>query len=277
MLEVYHYTYFNHLGKYSNITHYSKSWIGSFMDLREYRLSDSEIERTDDLEKMFPKDGNIALDIGARDGHFSKILAGYFNKVLALDLSMPSISHEKIECVKGDITKLTFTDGSFDFVFCSEVLEHIPVKLLRTACNELSRVTKTKLLIGVPYKQDIRVGRTKCVSCGKNNPPWGHVNSFDEKKLADLFPKLKIESISYVGSNDEATNFLSSFLLDIAGNPYGTYEQEEPCVYCDEVLQAPENRTFLQKIVSKFAYIILKIQQPFIKPHANWIHILFSK
>ena len=247
------------------------------MDLQEYRLSDSEIKRTEDLENMFPKDGNLALDIGARDGHFSKILVGYFKKVFALDLSIPSISHDKIECVKGDITKLTFTDGSFDFVFCSEVLEHIPVKLLKTACNELSRVTKSRLLIGVPYKQDIRVGRTTCVSCGKKNPPWGHVNSFDEKKLAELFPKLKIETISYVGNNNEATNCFTAFLLDLAGNPYGTYEQEEPCVYCDTVLRAPKTRTFLQKLVSKMAYIILMLQKPFIKPHANWIHILFTK
>jgi len=247
------------------------------MDLTEYRKSESETHRTNDLEEMFPKNGNIALDIGARDGHFSKILAKYFKKVLALDLSKPSISYEKVECVKGDIKKLSYSDDSFDFVFCSEVLEHIPVNQLKKACNELSRVTSNQLLIGVPYKQDIRVGRTKCLSCGKNNPPWGHVNSFDEKKLANLFPKLKVESISYVGSNNEATNFLSAFLLDFAGNPYGTYEQEEPCIYCDEVLIALETRTLLQKLISKLAYVILNIQQPFVKPHANWVHILFNK
>jgi len=247
------------------------------MNMKESRQSNLEINRTNDLESMFVRNGRLALDVGARDGHFSRILTGYSEKVVALDLNSPQILHEKIECVQGDITELKYKDSSFDFVLCTEVLEHIPCDQLKLACNELSRVTKDKLLIGVPYKQDIRVGRTSCLNCGKSNPPWGHVNSFDEFKLEKLFPHLTIDKISYVGSNKEATNFVSAFLLDIVGNPYGIYSQEEPCIFCGERLKQVNDRTLIQKIITKLSYRILAVQNLWTKTHANWVHVLFSK
>jgi hypothetical protein len=70
---------------------------------------------------------------------------------------------------------LGFADDFFDFVLCAEVLEHIPTASLSRACSELGRVSKHYVLIGVPYRQDIRVGRTTCWSCRKKNPPWGHI------------------------------------------------------------------------------------------------------
>jgi ubiquinone/menaquinone biosynthesis C-methylase UbiE len=96
--------------------------------------------------------GQNALDIGARDGHFSKLLTEYFRPVFALDLEKPSIKHKNVECVQGDVTNLDFPDNQFDFVFCAEVLEHIPTNLLEKACFDLSRVSKQYLLIGVPYR-----------------------------------------------------------------------------------------------------------------------------
>ncbi len=44
------------------------------MDLSQYRENDSEYKRTEDLMKLIraiPSKGQSALDIGARDGHFS--------------------------------------------------------------------------------------------------------------------------------------------------------------------------------------------------------------
>jgi len=98
------------------------------------------------------------------------LLVELFDEVTALDLEKPTISHDKIACVQGDIINLDFDDNTFDLVFCAEVLEHIPPHLLERATSELSRVSREFLLIGVPYKQDIRVGRTTCYSCGAKNP-----------------------------------------------------------------------------------------------------------
>ncbi len=250
------------------------------MDLSQYRKSDSEKKRTEDLIRLIsaiPNKKKNALDIGARDGHFSKLLTEFYQKVTALDLEKPSISHNNIRCVQGDITNLNFSNNSFDFVFCAEVLEHIPSHLLEKACSELSRISSEFLLIGVPYKQDIRIGRTTCYSCLKKNPPWGHVNSFNKKRLLKLFPSYSINEMSFIGKIDTGTNFISTFLFDLAGNPYGTYSQEEACIHCGKKLKNPPQRTLLKKIFSRAAFYIKDIQKPFYKAHPNWIHLLLKK
>jgi len=247
------------------------------MDITEYRESNLEKERTDDLVRLLPNGGHSVLDVGARDGHFSKIFANYFELVTALDLETPNIAGERIYPVAGDVTNLEFSDNSFDLVFCAEVLEHIAPHLLINACNELRRVTKDFLLIGVPYKQDIRVGRTTCYSCGKKNPPWGHVNTFTTKKLKNLFNNFDIVEISLIGNSTTRTNFLSTLLMDYAGNPYGTYEQEEKCIHCDKELGQPPARSFLKKSATKFAFYINNFQKLFHKREPSWIHILLKK
>ena len=64
------------------------------MDLTQYRERDLERKRTEDLMqliRLISKTSRHALDIGARDGHFSKLLAEHFKSVTALDLKKPSI------------------------------------------------------------------------------------------------------------------------------------------------------------------------------------------
>ncbi|MBE0685427.1 MAG: class I SAM-dependent methyltransferase [Anaerolineaceae bacterium] len=247
------------------------------MELAKYRASTKEKIRTRDLLRMFPESGKIALDIGARDGYFSLLLAEKFEKVIALDLTMPSISHDKIICMEGNAKNLEFSDRSVDFVFCAEVLEHINKSDLSNVCRELERVCKDKLLIGVPFRQDIRVGRTTCYTCMGKNPPWGHVNCFDERILSKLFSNCRVEAKSFADYSTEQTNALSALLMDLAGNPYGTYMQEEPCIHCGQSLVPPPERGFGQKILTKLAFLTQSATGVFTKPRGNWIHMLLSK
>jgi SAM-dependent methyltransferase len=244
------------------------------LDMQQYRESARERERAEDLLRIVPKDRRTVLDIGARDGHFSRLLTQYFTEVTALDLDKPVFEFPGVVTVAGDATRLAFDDDSFDCVFCAEVLEHIPQ--LQQACAEMARVAKYEIVIGVPFEQDIRVGRTTCRVCGKANPPWGHVNSFSEHGLQCLFYNLRVISRSFVGCNKERTNPFSTFLMDLAGNPWGTYNQEEPCCYCGSKL-APVSRQTWQKMCSAVAVHINRAQSLFIGPHANWIHLVLSK
>jgi len=76
---------------------------------------------------------------------------------------------------------------------------------------------KHKLIVGVPSDQDIRVARMTCRTCGKVDPPWGHVNSFDESSLLELFLDLKVISKSLVGIEMERTNSASTRLMNLDG------------------------------------------------------------
>jgi SAM-dependent methyltransferase len=239
-----------------------------------YHEGERERARTDDLLRALPRGRRSVLDIGARDGYFSRLLTEHFAEVTALDLQKPDFEIPRVATVAGNVTKLAFPDGCFDCVFCTEVLEHVPE--VEKACREIMRVARHEIIIGVPFKQDTRVDRTTCRSCGKVNPPWGHVNSFDEDRLLRLFSGVRVVSKSFVGSTTEATNFLSAFLMDLAGNPAGAYEQDEPCIYCGAKL-VPPNRKLWRRACSVTAVSLNRVQAVWARPHGNWIHLLFSK
>jgi SAM-dependent methyltransferase len=236
---------------------------------------DNQRRRADDILRLLPRNRNSVLDVGARDDRFSKVFTGFFQEVTALDLTEPSFKYPGVATVAGDVTDLKFPDNSFDCVFCAEVLEH--VWNVDKACRELVRVARHEIVIGVPFRQDIRIGRTTCRSCGKINPPWGHVHSFNERTLGRLFPGIKIAAKSYVGSNRQVTNPLSVFLMDRAGNPWGNYSQREPCIYCGVELEPPQKTTLPGKLCSGIASRLTKMQTKFASPHPVWIHMLLSK
>jgi hypothetical protein len=236
-----------------------------------------ERARIEDLLALIPVGRTSILDVGARDGYISCLLASSFREVVALDLERPQVPDGRVTTVKGDVTCLQFSDNAFDSVVCAEVLEHIPSKLLQKACDEITRVARHHVVIGVPFKQDIRVGRTTCYSCGKKNPPWGHVNVFDEERLKELFSRLRLGGISFVGERKSRTNALSALLTDLAGNPYGTYDQEESCIHCGARLLPPPPRTLLQRVFTKLGFCMWRAQQPFVSPEPAWVHVLLNK
>ena len=65
--------------------------------------------------------------------------------------------------VAGDATKFEFACNSFDCVFCTEVLEHIPE--LQRACNEIVRIARHEIIVGVPFEQDPRVRALYDLNC----------------------------------------------------------------------------------------------------------------
>ncbi len=246
------------------------------MSLEKYRNSNKEKLRIQSLFGLMSMRGGIALDVGARDGYLSLKLADIFNKVIAVDLELPQVIHGRVECLIGNITCLDFLDNTFDLVLCAEVLEHIAKNELNIACRELARVTKDYLIVGVPCNQDLRLGKTTCYSCGEINPPWGHINKFDLHEIMKLFPNLIVDKVDYVCSSKSRTNFISSFLMDCANNPYGTYSQDELCVFCGNKLVPPKPNV-VHKILTKIALTLDVIQSFFVKETPVWIHVSFKK
>jgi len=76
--------------------------------LAGYRNSPAETARTRDLLSIVPKNLSTVLDVGARDGHFSQLLTEHFERVTALDLTMPQFDFDRVRRVRGDVTKLQF-------------------------------------------------------------------------------------------------------------------------------------------------------------------------
>jgi hypothetical protein len=247
------------------------------MDIAEARSSPVERERIANLMEMVPAGVLTALDVGARDGFLSVALTEKANRVFALDLVPPVVSHPQVEAVTGDATQLAFADETFDLVLCAEVLEHFESPTLEKICAELVRVSRRYVLIGVPFEQDTRLGRLTCQACGHHDPPWGHVSTFDERRLRDLFAGLDVERVCLVGSHRNRTNFISATLSDWAGNPWGPYSQEECCTVCGARFVRPGRRGLLQRIATRSAHLINIAQQFWLTPRPTWIHVLYAR
>lgn len=245
------------------------------MDLGAYRQSENERLRRDDLLRLLPQTRGLILEVGSRDGYHSKILAERFDLVVAIDLEPQRITASRVVTARTSVTSLPFQDAAFDCVLCAEVLEHVPD--VRAAAAEISRVARRDVLIGVPFRQDTRVGKLTCHNCGKVSPPYGHVNTFDENTLKSLFQTLKLIEFSYVGTSVDRTNWLSSRLMTIAGNPWGPYDQDEPCVHCGRPFVRPAPRTMPQRILSSAALRMDSVLHLFSRPAPTWIHALFRK
>lgn len=245
-------------------------------DIRQYRHKEVELERVESLLRVLPGDAIQVLEAGCRDGFITLKLAERYKSITALDLNMPQINHPHVRCMQGDITSLSFPDKSFDLVICTEVLEHIPPVALNKACSELSRVCRRYLLIGVPYCQDLRVHATRCVHCGMINPTTGHVNSFNELRLMSLFGNLPYRIVEYPGRGIYKTNRMSYAIYKRFGFPYGSYEQEEPCINCGKTLERPHLR-LPARLICLFAKGLEFLQNktgPSKSP--VWIHLLWE-
>jgi ubiquinone/menaquinone biosynthesis C-methylase UbiE len=245
------------------------------VELDAYRSSPSEQQRTSDIFELLPRGRRTILEVGARDGYHTRKLTEIFDEVTALDLKNPGFEIPQVRSIDGNVTNLKFPDRSFDCVLCAEVLEH--VSDVDQASREIARVARHEVLIGVPYKQDTRVGRLTCSSCGQRNPSYGHINTFDEYRLQVLFKGLETAAIHRVGSNRDRTNPLSTILMDFAGNPWGTYGQDEACIHCGAIMERPAFRSAPQRAAGRLAHILNRLQQPFIKATGNWIHLLFRR
>lgn len=242
----------------------------------EFRHAPREQARIAALFRLIPERGGSALDIGARDGYLSLRLAERYDNVTAFDLEKPAFVPPSLAWVVGNAAHLPFPDRAFDLVMCVEVLEHIPERFLRKVCAELTRVTRRNLIIGVPYDQDLRLGRTTCRVCGGKNPPYGHVNVFNELNLEMLFPQLRAEKTELVGDSQERTNGVSALLNDWAKNPFGTYDQDEPCIHCGAKLVRPARRSIPHRAFASAATHLQRAQVALIGRRANWMHVLYG-
>ena len=247
------------------------------MDIDAYRAHPREQVRITSLLEMVPENVATVLDVGARDGYLSRKLADRGLVVTALDLTRPAFNDPRIACIQGDATALRLPDRAFDLVLCAEVLEHVPVPGLQQACRELQRVASHYILVGVPYQQDIRVGRLTCHACGGVSPPWGHVNQFNKESLQALFADSIAQRIELVGERGPDTNALSTRLMDWAGNPWASYGQDEPCVHCGDRFLPPPPPTLKDRVLARVSLEVGRLRGRQHSQKGNWIHCLYAR
>jgi 2-polyprenyl-3-methyl-5-hydroxy-6-metoxy-1,4-benzoquinol methylase len=79
---------------------------------------------------------------------------------------------------------LRVESNSFDTVTCLELLEHLPDP--ESALKELLRISRKRVIITVPYKEEIRY--VLCMHCGRYTSATDHLHSFNRENIRSIVP-----------------------------------------------------------------------------------------
>lgn len=172
---------------------------------------------------------------------------------------------------------LGFRDEEFDLVFCQGVLERLAGDALIHARDELVRVSSRYLLASVPYREDIRRGRSTCDVCGMPNPPGGHVSTFDEETLAALFPEMAVVGLAFHGETQASTSAVSVALLDLARNPNGYYGRGTECMVCGAEMLSPPTTGALRRSLGALGDALNRLSERFTRPRPATLTVLLDK
>jgi SAM-dependent methyltransferase len=138
--------------------------------------------------------GSAVLNVGIGDGLFEKLIGEAGMNVHSLDPDEESIARLRRrtgingQARVGSLESIPFPASSFDTVVVSEVLEHLSDETLARALPEMNRVLTTSgIVVGtVPANENLSEQMTVCPCCGEIFHRWGHLQSFDSKRLKEL-------------------------------------------------------------------------------------------
>jgi SAM-dependent methyltransferase len=138
--------------------------------------------------------GLSVLNIGVGRGGLERILLENGVRVSCLDPSEKSIENLRKLFGLGDCAQvgcssaIPFTDGQFDVVIMSEVLEHLTDEILNATLIQVVRVLKPggQFIGTVPADEKLLFNQVMCPNCGHAFHRWGHVQTFSASRLAQL-------------------------------------------------------------------------------------------
>jgi SAM-dependent methyltransferase len=166
-----------------HLAHLEKTGHNPFMDEQHW----VEIEKsTEILINKYSRDSCKILDVGVGLGRLLERFPSLDR--YGVDISLSYLRHAKnkgIEVCMAKIEDLPYSDNFFDFIVCTDVLEH--VLDLNASIEKILATLKPGgfMVIRVPYREDLS-------GYLSDEYPYDlvHLRSFDESELRILFSKI---------------------------------------------------------------------------------------
>ena len=141
------------------------------------------------LIDFWPPGVSSALDVGCGDGKLTKVLAVETGiEIVGFDSSAEALSRLSLPAIQGDASNMPFENASFDLVFSTDTLEHVPDETHDDVWAELFRVARNHVLVAVPFREELLDATAKCSECSKNYHVNWHQRSYDGVDLHHKAP-----------------------------------------------------------------------------------------
>jgi 2-polyprenyl-3-methyl-5-hydroxy-6-metoxy-1,4-benzoquinol methylase len=143
------------------------------------------------------KPNQVVLNIGVGSGTLERLGIAKGVNMHSLDPSRKAIERLRESLGLAERAQVGFVESMqigrdrFDAVIMSEVIEHLNDKNLADALDNVLRVLKSQgsLIISTPYREDLSSNLAVCPDCGKVFHKFGHVQSFDRKRIRFLLER----------------------------------------------------------------------------------------
>lgn len=160
-------------------------------DIRDRR----KIER---IRNIIPDDVHTIIDVGCGNGLITNELDKDFD-ILGVDINLSKLEYVRAPKLQASCDNIPRPDQSFDLVFSSEMIEHLPDDLFTRTLKEFERLSSKYILITVPNREPLHKLQVRCKNCGMNYHKNGHLQRFTENRLTELFPGWEIIFVEAFG------------------------------------------------------------------------------
>ena len=167
----------------------------SYRTLSEYFISPGIRCKFDLLKEYIGNkvEINSGIDLGCSGNSFLYFLDNISHKSYFDLASFPLKQYTRMKFwypICGDLTKLPYRDGSFDFISALDVLEHIEDDEL--AISEISRILKRKgiCIITVPHRNKFYTQQDRLI---------GHYRRYEIHQINQLFKKYNLINLRTFG------------------------------------------------------------------------------
>ncbi len=209
---------------------------------RTLSITPSETERMAATVGLVPDDVSTIVDVGCGDGRLSRALRENWD-VVSVDLSEAAVRATGAKAILASASRLPFSDGAFDLVCSTEMLEHLSETDYVAAISEMARVARKYVLISVPAAEDLADGTTRCRKCGAYYHLWGHLRRFTDNDLENLSPKLKLITHLKCGK-EKHKNHATRWIRRKIGRQYPT-NPHVTCPECGEISGERQTRNLV--------------------------------
>ena len=242
----------------------------------DYGLTPDYSERIKIIQLMvFSVEAKTVLDIECGKGEVINSLTNNTCDlcVFGADPFREALVSVNVPCVRASLPHIPFDDNSFDLVLCLQVLEHLSQESFYASLREIERLSRRYIIIGVPFKENLKTMQVICAKCQKQSHAFGHVRSFYRKDLINLFPGYILKQTLLAGVLQRRKTRISLWIEHRLGAVYHV-PQDFVCPRCGSNKVRVLNRfVLLRKFSGKISDLLTKLKP--CEPY--WIISLYEK